>query len=32
MDCRKKFEAGPDHYLPTVIERQTQFVNRALDH
>jgi YHS domain-containing protein len=32
MDCRKKFETDPEQFIPTVLERQTQFVNRALDH
>lgn len=31
MECRKKFETDPDHFVPTVLERQTEFVNSRME-
>jgi len=30
-ECRVKFESDPDHYVPTVVERQTEFRDSRME-
>jgi YHS domain-containing protein len=31
-DCREQFERDPEHFVPTVVERQTQYIDARTDH
>jgi YHS domain-containing protein len=30
-ECREKFKTDPDHFVPTVVERQTQFMDSRME-